>query len=67
MSLLPPSSALSSPTNKMWAIEIGMQLPGYLVAETVCSDMPVANHMLVTRSNGRCKWLSVKIITTFSC
>jgi hypothetical protein len=37
----------------MWAIGIGMQLPGHLVADTMCSDKPVSNQMSVTRINGR--------------
>jgi hypothetical protein len=67
VNLLPASSSLSSQPNKMWAIGIGMQLLGYLVADTLCSDMPIFNQMLVTRMNGSCKWLSVvEKITTFS-
>jgi hypothetical protein len=44
-----------------------MQLPGHLVADTLCSDMPVSNQTFVTRINGRCKLLSFKQITKFSC
>jgi hypothetical protein len=48
MKLLLASSAVFS--YKMWAIGIGMKLPGDLVADTLCSGMPVSNHMLVTRT-----------------
>jgi hypothetical protein len=44
-----------------------VQQPGHLVADTLCSDMPVSNQMLVTRVNGRCKRLSIKQITSLSC
>jgi hypothetical protein len=51
-------------TNTMWAIGIGMQLPGQLVADTMCSDMPVSNQTLASRINGRFERLSVEEITT---
>jgi alpha-acetolactate decarboxylase len=38
-----------------------MHLPDQLVANTMCSDMPVSNEMLAISINGRFKWLSVKI------
>jgi hypothetical protein len=40
-------------TNNMWAKGIGMQLPGHLVADTMCSDMLLSNQTLVTRISGR--------------
>jgi hypothetical protein len=55
INLFPVSSALHSQTNKMWEIGIGMQLPGHLVPETLCYDMPLSNQTLVTRINGRCE------------
>jgi hypothetical protein len=50
MNLLPAQCFVFS-TNKMGVIGIGMQMPGHLVADTMCSDMPVSNKMLVARIN----------------
>jgi hypothetical protein len=38
------------------AIRTGVQLPDHLVADIMCSDMPLSNQTLVTRISGRCKW-----------
>ena len=46
-------------TNQRWAIRIGKQLLGHIVADTMCSDMSVSNQILVTMINDRFKWLSV--------
>jgi hypothetical protein len=39
--------------NKMGAIGTGVQLPGHLIADTMCSDMPLSNQTLVARISGR--------------